>query len=91
MGPQGGPGIYQFILPSGEIRRSVNVPPEESDLGKVSETEMKKRFGTAEVKVLEYNESIMGRLQGGRKEIWPFILGFLLIVLAAEMGLASKI
>jgi len=91
MGPQGGPGIYQFVLPSGETRRSVNVPPEESDLGKVSETEMKKRFGTAEVKVLEYNESIMGRLQGGRKEIWPFILGFLLIVLAAEMGLASKI
>jgi hypothetical protein len=67
------------------------VPPEESDLGKISDTEIRKRFGTADVRVVEYRESIKGRLQGGRKEIWPFILGFLLIVLAAEMGLASKI
>jgi hypothetical protein len=91
MGPQGGPGIYQFVLPSGETRRSINVPPEESDLGKISDTEMKKRFGNTDVRVVEYRESLKGRLQGGRKEIWPFILGFLLIVLAAEMGLASKI
>ena len=91
MGPQGGPGIYQFALPSGEARRSINVPPEESDLGKVSETEMKKRFGTGDVKVVEYKESMKGRLHGGRKEAWPFILGFLLIVLAVEMGVASRI
>jgi hypothetical protein len=52
---------------------------------------MKKRFGTGEVRVVEYRESVKGRLQGGRKEIWPFVLGFLLIVLAAEMGVASKI
>ena len=91
MGPQGGPGIYQLVLPSGEIRRSINVPPEESELGKISETEMKKRFGTGDVRVVEYGESIKGRLQGGRKEVWPFILAFLLIVLAVEMGVASKI
>jgi len=91
MGPQGGSGIYQFVLPSGEARRSINVPPEESDLGKISETEIKKRFGTGDVRVVEYNESIMGRLHGGRKEIWPFVLGFLLIVLAVEMGVAAKI
>jgi len=91
MGPQGGPGIYQFVLPSGETRRSVNVPPEESDLGKVSETEMMKRFGTGDLKVVEYKESIMGHLQGGKKEIWPFILGFLLIVLAVEMGVANGV
>ncbi len=91
MGPQGGPGIYQFALPSGEARRSINVPPEESDLGKISEMEMKKRFGTGDVRVVEYRESIKGRLQGGRKEIWPFILGFLLIVLAVEMGLANGV
>jgi hypothetical protein len=91
MGPRGGPGIYQFVLPSGEARRGINVPPEESDLGKVSETEMAKRFGTGDVKVMEYGESIKGRLHGGRKEIWPFMLGFLLIVLAVEMGVASKI
>jgi hypothetical protein len=91
MGPQGGPGIYQFVLPSGEARRSINVPPEESDLGKISDTEMKKRFGTEDVRVVEYRESIKGRLQGGRKEIWPFVLGFLLIVLAVEMGLANGV
>jgi len=91
MGPQGGPGIYQFALPSGEARRSINVPPEESDLRKISDTEMKKRFGTGDVRVVEYRESIRGRLQGGRKEIWPFILGFLLIVLAVEMGVASGV
>ena len=91
MGPQGGPGIYQFALPSGEARRSINVPPEESDLRKISDTEMKKRFGTGDVRVVEYRESIKGRLQGGRKEIWPFILGFLLIVLTVEMGLANGV
>jgi len=91
MGSQGGPGIYQFVLPSGEIRRSINVPPEESDLGKISETEMKKRFGTGDVRVVEYRENVKGRLQGGRKETWPFILGFLLFVLAVEMGLANGV
>jgi len=90
MGLQGGPGIYQFVLQSGEKRQSVNVPPEESDLGKVSETELKRRFGTGDLKVVEYKEGIKGRLYGGRKEIWPFILAFLLIVLAVEMGVASK-
>jgi hypothetical protein len=91
MGPRGGPGIYQFVLPSGEARRSINVPPEESDLGKISEMDMKKRFGTGDVRVVDYTESIKGRLRGGRKEIWPFILGFLLTVLAVEMGVAAKI
>jgi hypothetical protein len=67
------------------------VPHEESDLGKISDTEMKKRFGTEDVRVVEYRESVKGRLQGGRKEIWPFVLGFLLIVLAVEMGLANGV
>jgi hypothetical protein len=91
IGPQGGPGIYQFVLPSGEARRSINVPHEESDLGKISDTEIKKRLGTGDVRVVEYGETIKGRLQGGRKEIWPFVLGFLLIVLAVEMGLANGV
>jgi hypothetical protein len=90
-GLQGGPGIYQFVLPSGEARWGINVPPEESDLGKISETEMKMRFGNQDVRVVEYRESIKSHLQGGRKEIWPFILGFLLIVLAVEMGVANGV
>ncbi len=91
MGPQGGPGIYQFLLPSGEVRRSVNMPFEESDLAKISEPEIKKKFGTEDVKVVEYQEGIKSRLYGGRQEIWPFILVFLLIVLAVEMGVANRI
>ena len=83
--------IYQFALQSGEGRRSINVPPEESDLGKVSETEMKKRFRTGDIKVMEYEETMRGRLYGGRKEAWPLLLAFLLIVLAVEMGVAAKI
>jgi hypothetical protein len=90
-GPQGGPGIYQFILQSGEVRRGVNTPLEESDLGKVSDIEIKKRFGTVDVKVVEYREGTMGGIHAGRKELWPFILAFLLIVLAVEMGIANGV
>ena len=82
MGAKGGPGIYQFILQSGEVRRGVNTPPEESDLGKVSDGEIKKKFGTMNVKVVEYREGAISTVHAGRKELWPFILAFLLIVLS---------
>ena len=49
-GPPGGPGIYKFPLTSGDMRRGVNPPLEESDLGKVSEEEMQKRFGMIKIK-----------------------------------------
>jgi hypothetical protein len=91
MGARGGPGIYQFIYPSGEVRRGVNTPPEESDLSKVSDAEIKKKFGTMNVKVVEYREGAISEVHAGRKELWPFILGFLLMVLAAEMGIANGI
>ncbi|MFB3885915.1 MAG: BatA domain-containing protein [Thermodesulfobacteriota bacterium] len=88
-GSQGGPGIYQFSLPSGDMRRGVNAPYEESDLAKVTEEELQKKFGTIPVKVAEYKEGALKDLQGGRKEIWPYLLAFLLIVIAIEMGLAN--
>jgi hypothetical protein len=91
MGARGGPGIYQFIHPSGEVRRGVNTPPEESDLGKVSDAEIKKKFGTMNVKVVEYREGAVSNVHAGRKELWPFILAFLLIVLAVEMGIANGV
>jgi len=90
-GPPGGPGIYKFSLSSGEMRRGLNPPLEESDLSKVSEEEMQKRFGTIKIKMLEYKEEGMGEGLAGRKELWPFLLAFLLVVLAVEMGVASKI
>ncbi len=88
-GPQGGPGIYQFSLPSGEVRRPVNAPYEESDLAKTGEGELQKKFGAIPVKVIEYKEGTLKDLQGGRRELWPFILAFLMVVLALEMGLAN--
>lgn len=88
-GPQGGSGIYQFRLPAGEFRRGVNPPPEESDLAKVGEDELKKKFGAIDVKAVEYREGGLRNLQGGRKELWPTLLGFLLAVLVLEMVLAN--
>ena len=89
-GPQGGPGIYQFSLPSGEVRRGVNSPFEESDLTKIGESELQKKFGTIPVKVIEYQEGTLKNLQAGRKELWPFLLTFLMVVLAVEMVLANR-
>jgi len=88
-GRQGGPGIYQFSLPSGEVRRGVNPPYEESDLAKIAEGEVKKKFGAIAVKVIEYQEGALKDLQAGRKELWPYLLAFLMVVLAVEMVLAN--
>jgi hypothetical protein len=90
-GPQGGPGIYQFSLPSGEVRRGVNPPYEESDLAKMAEGELQKKFGTIPVKVIEYKEGTLKDIQGGRKELWPYLLAFLMAVIAVEMGLANGV
>jgi hypothetical protein len=88
-GPNGGPGIYQFSLPSSDVRRGVNAPYEESDLAKMPEEELQKKFGTIPVKVIEYQEGTLKDLQAGIKELWPFLLAFLMVVLAVETGLAN--
>jgi len=90
-GPPGGPGIYQFHLASGEVWLAVNPPPEESDLRKMTTEEMQNRFGSIEVKVVESREGVLNVPLAGRKELWPFILGFLLLVLGIEMGVASRV
>jgi hypothetical protein len=90
-GPQGGPGIFQFHLPAGELRRSVNTPPEESYLAKVSEDDLKKKFGAMRVQVVEYKEGTLRDFQGEEKELWPSLLGVLLVILAFEMILANGI
>ena len=86
-----GPGIFQFRHSPGELRRGVNPPYEESDLSKVSEDEIKKKFGAVDVKVLEYRETGLKAIQGWRKSLWPPLLIFLLVVLALEMILANGI
>ena len=84
-------GIYRISAPTGEIRYGVNPPVEESDLSKVTEQEIQKKFGSKNIKVVEYRGEDAGHLHAGRKELWPFFLAFLLVVLGAEMILANKI
>jgi hypothetical protein len=86
-----GPGIYQFRLPAGEVRQAVNTPAEESDLTKISEGELKKKFGAIDLKVVEYGQNGLAIRRGGRQELWPALLGLLLAVLAMEMILANGI
>jgi hypothetical protein len=88
-GPRAGPGIYQFRLPAGEVRQAVNASPEESDLSKISESELKKKFGAIDLKVVEYAQDGLNGRRGGRKELWPALLGLLLSALALEMILAN--
>jgi hypothetical protein len=89
IGPQGGPGIYQSFLPSGELRQGVNIPFEESDLGKLTDEEIKKKFGKKDIKIVEYKEGVLSGLQTSRKEIWPYLLTLMLIILGLEMVIAN--
>ena len=91
VGPQGGPGIYNLTSQSGEIRHGVNPPLEESDLGKMKEAEIKERFGRLDVRVVEYHGDAGDTVYGTRKELWPFFLGFLLLILSVEMLVANGI
>jgi hypothetical protein len=90
-GPAEGPGIFQFSLPTGELRQGVNTPYEESDLAKVAADELKKKFGTIDVKVLQYQDGGPEDLQAGRTELWPSLLMFLLAILTLEILLANGI
>ena len=90
-GTPGGPGVYRFSIASGEVFRGLNPPVEESDLRKMTAEEMKKRLGAMEVKVIESKEGASGTPRAGRKELWPYILGFLLVVLGIEMGVAGRV
>lgn len=91
LGPQGGPGIYQFLLSSEEVRQGVNTPFEESDLGKLTDEEVRKKFWKRDIKIVEYKERALSSLQTRRREIWPFLLVFLLIVLGVEMVVANGV
>ncbi len=89
-GIRGGPGIYQVSLPPAEKRVGVNPPLQESDLSKITEEELQKRFGEIKIKVTEYKNDIGRDTLAGRRELWPFFLAFLLVILAVEMGVAGR-
>ena len=88
-GTQGGPGVYKIFGEGGEAWRGMNIPLEESSLTKMTEEELGKKFGSLPVKVAQFKEGEGGDLKSGRKETWPYLLGFLLIVLCVEMGVAN--
>ena len=90
-GTQGGLGVYKLFGEEGESWQGVNLPLEESNLAKMTEAEVSRKFGSLPVKVAQFKEGGAGDLRGGRKESWPYLLGFLLVVLAVEMGVAGRI
>jgi hypothetical protein len=40
---------------------------------------------------VKYKEGTLKDLQSGRKELWPFLLVFLMVVLVVEMVIANRI
>jgi hypothetical protein len=90
-GTQGGLGVYKLFGEEGESWQGVNLPLEESNLAKMTEAEMGRKFGSLPVKVAQFKEGGGGDLRGGRKEAWPYLLGFLSVVLMVEMGVAGRI
>ena len=52
---------------------------------------MQKRFGTIPIQMVEYKEEFLSKGVAEKRELWPFLLSFLLVVLAAEMGVASRL
>jgi hypothetical protein len=73
------------------VRQGVNTPFEESDLGKLTDEEVRKKFWKRDIKIVEYKERASSSLKTRRREIWPFLLVFLLIVLGVEMVVANGV
>jgi len=88
-GLPGGAGIYRVQTPSGEIRKGLNPPFEESDLSKMSDGEIEKRLGTKQVRVIDYREELLSGFHASRKELWPFLLVLLFVVLGLELVIAN--
>jgi len=84
-GAPGAAGIYRFSRSGREYRQGLNTAPQESNLVKLTPAELQKKFGRIQTVVVPYGPDTPGHLRGGRTELWPLIVGFLLLVLAAEM------
>jgi hypothetical protein len=67
------------------------IPPEESDLAKLADEDIRRQFSGMGVQVKEYKEGVSSQMRGSRQEFWPYLLGFLLLVLAVEMGVANRL
>jgi hypothetical protein len=84
------PGVRRVSRPEGEARQAVNVPPEESDLRRVTAAELRRRFGAGNVRVFDAGTEAPELPAAGRSELWPYVLGALLLLLGAETAVASR-
>jgi hypothetical protein len=50
---------------------------------------VRKKFEKTDVKLVEYREGTVRGAQTGKRELWPFLLGFVLVILGIEMGVAN--
>jgi len=67
------------------------IPPQESDLGKLDNDDVTKEFSGMDVQIKEYSEGVSSQMSGSRKELWTYLLGFLLLVLVIETGIANRL
>jgi hypothetical protein len=84
-------GLARGSSPAGRGIGEPAIPPEESDLGKLTDEDIRKQFSGMGVHVKEYNEAASREMHGSRQELWAYLLGFLLLVLAVEMGVANRL
>lgn len=90
-GEPNGPGIYSLITSKGEDRKIINTPFEESDLSKFTPKEIKKLFDRFETQLIEYKEGMSGNLYNERKDLWPWLLFLVLLMLGIEMIVSNRI
>jgi Aerotolerance regulator N-terminal len=67
------------------------IPAEESDLAKLSDEDVGKLFSGMEIQIKKYDEAATRRMRGSRQELWTYLLGFLLLIVAIEMGMANRL
>lgn len=89
-GPRGGPGIYRLQGSSGEKRVGLNAPMEESDLRKLGDEEIEMKLKPFRARIIDSRQGLQMGLHGTRRELWPFLLLFVLGLVGLEMFLANR-
>jgi len=67
------------------------IPSEESDLVKLSDDDVRTQFPGMQVQLKEYSKGPSDRLGAGSRELWVYLLGFLMLAIAIETGLANRL
>ena len=86
------PGLYNLSLDGVQWLKAVNVPREESDLAKVTKEELANKLAGTPVSVVNYRTAEdLAALIGTRKELWPALLIFMIILLVGEAIVANRL